>query len=160
MTLRGPLRPFEQTRDECGLLKRLTLDWRNRAASALAVLIVMAGTVHADVRVSGDVGAVQLDASRSNVAEVLSALQSAFRLRVNTSIVLDKSIGGTYSGSLAQVLRRILQGYNYVIRSQPSEVEVTVIAQQGDHAAAVQRRLQRGKSPALSLSDAVRLKIH
>jgi len=160
MTLRGPRRPFVQNRDECGLLKRLIPNWRYRAASAFAALLVTATTVHADVRVSGDVGAVQLDASRSNVAEVLSALEAAFRLRVNTSIVLDRPIGGTYSGSLAQVLPRILQGYNYVIRSQPTEVEVTVIAQQGDHAAAVQRRLQRGKSPALSLSDAVRLKMH
>jgi hypothetical protein len=159
MTLRGPPRPFVQTRDECGLLKRLILDWRYRAASAFAVLIVTAGTVHADVRVSGDLGAVQVDTSRSNVAEVLSALESAFRLRVNTSIVVDKSIGGTYSGSLAQVLPRILQGYNYVIRSQPTEIEVTIIARQGDHPAPVQRRLPP-KSPALSLSDAVRLKIH
>jgi hypothetical protein len=160
MTFRWPLRLFVQTRDACCLLKRLTSNWRYRAASAFAALIVAASTVHADVRVSGDVEAVQLNASRSNVGEVLSALESAFRLRVNTSIVLDKPIGGTYSGSLAQVLPRILQGYNYVIRSQPTEVEVTVIAQQGDHAAAVQRRLQRSKSPALSLSDAVRLKVH
>jgi hypothetical protein len=160
MTLREPLRPFVKTRNECGLLKRLILDCRYRAASALAVLIVTAGTVHADVRVSGDVGAVQLDATRSDVAEVLSALESAFRLRVNTSIVLDKSIGGTYSGSLAQVLPRILQGYNYVIRSEPTEIEVTILARQGDHAAVVQRRHPPGKSPALSLSDAVRLKVH
>ena len=158
MTLRGPLRPFAQNRDECGLL-RLIVDWRYPAASALCVLIVTAATVHADVRVSGDIGAVQLDASRSNVAEVLSALESAFRLRVNASIVLDKSIGGTYSGSLAEVLPRILQGYNYVIRSEPTEIEVTIMAQ-GDHAAVVQRRMPPGKSPALSLSDAVRLKVH
>jgi hypothetical protein len=160
MTLRGPLRPFVKTRDECGLLKRPIPNWRCGAVSAFAALIVTAGTVHADVRVSGDIEAVQLNASRSNVGEVLSALERAFRLRVNASTVLDKPIGGTYSGSLAQVLPRILQGYNYVIRSQSTEVEVTVIAQQGDHAAAVQRRLQRVKSPALSLSDAVRLKIH
>jgi hypothetical protein len=141
-------------------LKRRIFNWRDRAASALVILVVMAGTVRADVRVRGDPTAVQLDATRSNVAEVLSALESAFRLRVNTSMVLDKPVGGAYTGSLANVLSRILQGYNYVIRSEPTEIEVTVMAQQANHGAAVQRRLPPGNSPALSLSDAVRLKIH
>jgi hypothetical protein len=150
-----------ETVDHSSLLKRRMLDWRARAASALAVLIIMTGAVHADVRVSGDAHAVQLDATRSNVAEVLSALESAFRLRVNTSMVLDKAVGGTYTGSLAQVLSRILRDYNYFIRWGSTEIEVTVVAWQGDRAAAVQRlRLPPGNNPALSLSEAVRLKIH
>ena len=142
------------------LLKRRILYWRDRAASALAVLVVTAGTVHADVRVSGDARAIRLDVTQSNVAEVLSALESAFQLRINTSIALDKPVGGTYAGSLAQVLSQILQGYNYFVRWRSTEIEVTVIAGQDDRAAAVQRpRLPPGISPALSLSDAVRLKV-
>jgi hypothetical protein len=120
---------------------------------------MMAGTVHADVRVSGNIRAVQLDATRSTVAEVLSALESAFRLRVNTSTALDRAISGTYTGALPEILSRLLQGYNYIIRRQATEIEVTVIGLQGDHAAAIERP-RPPPNPALSLSEAVRLKIH
>ena len=88
---------------------------------------------------NGDARAVQVDATQSNVAEVLSALESIFRLRVNTSTVLDRSVSGTFTGSLAQILSRVLQGYNYFIRHQATEIEVTVIGPQGDRAAAVAR---------------------
>jgi hypothetical protein len=139
------------------LLTRRFLDWRARAAAALAVVIVTAGTVHGEVRVNGDARAVQVDATQSNVAEVLSALQSAFGLRVNASTVLDRAVSGTFTGSLAQVLSRVLQDHNYFIRRQATEIEVTVIGLQGNRATAVARpRLPT--SPAMSLSQAVRLK--
>ena len=138
------------------LQKPRLLDWRNRAAAALAVAIVTAGTVHAEVRVNGDARAVQLDATQSNVAEVLSALATAYGLRVKTSRALDRPVGGTYSGSLAQIVSRMLEGYNYFIRHQASEIEVTVIGLQGDPPAA---RPRPPPNPAMSLADAVRLKI-
>jgi hypothetical protein len=136
-------------------------NWRNRTASAVAVLIVTAGGVHADVRVSGDAAAVRLNATRSTVAEALSALESAFGLRVNASIALDRDISGTYAGALPEILSHLLQGYNYVIRRQATDIEVTVVGLQNDRAATVERpRLPPGNNPALSLADAVRLKIH
>jgi hypothetical protein len=133
---------------------------RDRAAATLAVVILTASTVHADVRVSGDVRAVQVDATRSTVAEVFSALESAFGLRVNTSMALDRPVSGTYTGSLPQVLSRMLQGYSYFIRRQAAQIEVTVIGLQGDNAVVAHRpRLPPGNSPALSLSEAVRRKV-
>ena len=130
------------------------MQWRNRAAAALAVVIVTAGTVHAEVRVNGDARAVQLDATQSNVAEVLSALATAYGLRVKTSRALDRPVGGTYSGSLARIVSRMLEGYNYFIRHQASEIEVTVIGLQGDPPAA---RRRPPLNPAMSLAEAVRL---
>jgi hypothetical protein len=137
------------------LPKRRLPDWRDRATAALAVVIVTAGTVHAEVRVNGDAGALQVVATQSNVAEVLSALESAFRLRVKTPIVLDSAIGGTFTGPLAKILPRMLEDYNYLIRWQATEIEVTVIGLTGDRTAAVQRP-RPPKSPAMSLSEFVR----
>jgi hypothetical protein len=150
------------TRETVGprsLLKLRFLDWRDRAAAALAVVIVTASTVHAEVRVNGDASALQVVATQSNVAEVLSAFESAFRLRVSTPIVLNRAIGGTFAGSLAQILPRMLEDYNYFIRWQATEIEVTVIGLKGDRAAEVQRP-RPPKSPAMSLSESVRLKSH
>ena len=136
------------------------LYWRARVLSSLAVLITAAGTVHADVRVSGDISAVQLHATGSTVAEALSALESAFQLRVKASTALDRAVSGTYTGSLPEILPRLLQGYNYVIRRQASEIEVIVIGLPADTAAMAQRPRVAPPNPALSLSEAVRLKIH
>jgi hypothetical protein len=127
--------------------------------AVLAVVIVPVSAVHADVRVSGDAGAVQVDATGSNVGEVLSALESALQLRVKTSMALDSAVSGTFTGSLAQVLSRMLQGYNYFIRRQDTVIEVTFIALQGDRTGALARP-RVPTNPAMSLSDAVRLKVH
>jgi hypothetical protein len=148
-----------ETVSQSSLPRRRFSDWRARAAAALAVVTVTTGTVHAEVRVNGDASAVQVDATRSNVAEVLSALETACGLRVNTATALDRPVSGTFTGSLAQVLSRMLQGYNYFIRHQATEIEVTIIGLQGDRAAEVTRP-RPPPSPAMSLSEAVRLKSH
>src|SRR5262249_7929419 len=148
-----------ETVSQSSLPSRRFLDWRARAAAALAVVIVTASTVHAEVRVNGEAGAVQVDATQSNVAEVLSALETAHGLRVNTSTALDRTVSGTFTGSLAQILSRMLKGYNYFIRHQATGIEVTVIGLQGDRAAAVPRP-RPPPTPAMSLSEAARLKSH
>jgi hypothetical protein len=155
----GVLLRTHETVGRSSLSKRRFLDWRDRVTAALAVVIVTAGTVHAEVRVNGDASALQVVATQSNVAEVLSALESAFRLRVKSPIVLDRAIGGTFTGPLAQILRRILEDYNYSIRWQETEIDVTVIGLTGDRAAVVQQP-PPPKSPAMSLSEFVRLKNH
>jgi hypothetical protein len=155
----GVLLMTHETVGRNSLPKRRLPDWRDRATAALAVVIVTAGTVHAEVRVNGAASALQVVATQSNIAEVLSALESAFRLQVHTPIVLDRAIGGTFTGPLAQILRRMLEDYNYFIRWQATEIEVTVIGLTGDRAAAVQGP-RPPTSPAMSLSESVRLKSH
>jgi len=73
-------------------------------------------------------------------------------------MVPDRAVNGTYSGSLTQVLSRLLDGYNYFIRHTGTEIEMTVVGRRGDHAAAVARPRPTPTS-ALSLSEAVRRKI-
>jgi len=144
-----------ETVDPGTLLRHRAPDWRARAAAALAVVMLTAGAVHAEVRVNGDAGAVQVDATGASVDEVLSALGTAFPVRVKTSMALDRAVSGTFTGSLAQILSRMLQGYNYFIRRQDTEIEVTVIASQGNRAAALARP---PPTPAMSLSQAARRK--
>ena len=128
-----------ETGGASGSLKRTFLDWQGCAAAALAIAAATASPVHADVRVTGDVTAVRVEATRSNVAEVLSALESVFRLRVNTSVTLDRSVGGSFTGSLTEVVSRLLEGHNYFIRRQAGEIEVTVVGIKGDRAIAAEQ---------------------
>jgi hypothetical protein len=89
----------------------------------------------AEVLVEGDAAALRVYARESQVAEVLSALGS-MQVRVRTSIALDKVVSGTYSGSLRQVLARVLEGYNYVIKPLDTTAEVVVIGVRGERAIA------------------------
>lgn len=119
------------------------------------------GAVHASARVSGGPGAVRLDATGSTVAEALSALQSAFRLRVTAPVVLDRVVNGTYTGTLPEILSHLLRGYNYFINTHGTKIEVTVIKPPGNLVAAAQPpRGVPGNTAALSLANAARLKIH
>ena len=121
-------------------LKHRRLDWHDCSAAALAIAIVTvaAVTAHAEVRVNGDASAIRVDANQSNAAEILSALGSALEVRVHTSIALDRPVSGTFAGSLAQILPRVLDGYNYVIKRQAAVTEVVIIGTRGDRAIAVE----------------------
>ncbi len=116
----------------------------------------MLDAAHADVRVNGVAGALQVDASQSNVGEVLSALEAAFRLRVRASVALDRHVGGRFTGSLAQVLPRLLDGYNYFIRVREAEIEVHILGLPGNHAGTLGPR-RPPPTAAMSLSESVRL---
>ena len=75
-------------------------------------------------------------------------------------MVLDRAVSGTFTGSLAQVLSRLLEGHNYFLKWQATEIEVIVIGLQRDRAVAIERpRLPPGHSLALP-PEAVRLKSH
>ncbi len=110
-----------------------------RLATIIALLAIVTAissiAARAEVLVEGDAAALRVYARESQVAEVLSAL-GRMQVRVRTSIALDKVVSGTYSGSLRQVLARVLEGYNYVIKPVDTAAEVVVIGVRGERAIA------------------------
>ena len=104
-------------------------------ASLAIVTAIGSIAARAEVLVEGDAAALRVYARESQVAEVLSAL-GKMQVRVRTSIALDKVVSGTYSGSLRQVLARVLEGYNYVIKPLDTISEVVVIGVRGERAIA------------------------
>jgi hypothetical protein len=120
---------------------RLDLQCRSLAIKYLvaACLLAVVGafnsaTVRAEVRVHGDVNALQIDASQSTISEVLSALGRDYNFQYRTQNALNVGINGTYSGPLKEVLARVLHGYNYVIKQDEATLEVVVIGRKGDRA--------------------------
>jgi hypothetical protein len=106
------------------------------AIVAIATVIAAMSPAHAEVRVNGETSALRIDAEQSNAAEILSALESSVDLRVHTSIALDRPVNGTFAGSLAQILPRVLDGYNFVTRRQGLTTEVIIVGTRGDRAIA------------------------
>ena len=74
----------------------------------------------AEVLVTGEPDAVQVDAKEASVEELLSALRKAYGLQYWSSANLSRSVSGTYAGSLQQVVSRVLslQGYNFIAENE------------------------------------------
>jgi hypothetical protein len=61
-------------------------------------------------------GRVQIEAHDASVAQVLAALQAAGLIRLSGSDQMSRTVSGTYTGTLPQVLSRILDGHSYFLR--------------------------------------------
>jgi hypothetical protein len=81
----------------------------------------------AGIRVRGSPEAVTIEARDTSVEDVLAALSRAFDMDYQSSIDLDKPLYGTYVGPLSRVLTRILQGYNFVLKTDNKSIVVTVV---------------------------------
>lgn len=94
----------------------------------------------------GTAAAARVDAREAPLSEVLSALGTSFNVRHEVLTPLDDVIiDGSYSGTLEEVLRRMLTGLNYVIKTRKGTVvEVVIVGRPGDPPAEV-----ANKTPAL-----------
>jgi hypothetical protein len=119
-------------------LNRPTLLLRGRwAVEVVVVFIILANlstVAAATVRVQGNTTAVQIEANQAQVKDVLAALATNFDIQYRSSSDLDDVRNGTYSGSLREVLSRVLDGYNFVFEMSGSKLEIIVLGRRGDHA--------------------------
>jgi hypothetical protein len=123
--------------------------WKShlRTLARLAGVVLTGGLIagaHAEVRVQGSAAALQVDARQAKVAEVLSAL-AGLKVRVRTSIALDRMVDGAYGGTLGHVLRRLLDGYDFVMAKTDDLTEVVVVGAGGEATVAVQRARSASK---------------
>lgn len=88
-------------------------------------------------------GRVQIEAHDASLGQVLAALQESHLIQLSASDPPPRTISGIYTGTLPQVLSRILDGYSYFLRvtSSGTELRVINVASSGTTAA-----LQSGSS--------------
>jgi len=99
----------------------MALTWR----AMIAVLVsTMQAPASAKTEVEGRSDAVRLSAEDASVNEVLAALSARFNLTYTPAPELDRAVAGVYSGTLQQVLARILDGYDYVANFSVNELKV------------------------------------
>src|SRR5262245_8175350 len=93
----------------------------------LALAGVQAVPARAEVNVTGDVKALVIEARDASVEEVMAALGSHFGLQYRGTATLERRISGSYRGTLQHVIRRVLDGYDFIMRTNVDDVEVTVL---------------------------------
>ena len=98
---------------------------------ALSLACGVIAPANADIRVDGDLKALQLRASGDSLADVLARFDTLFAVKVRSAVPLTVGINGSYSGSLSQVVARLLDGYNYVIKTDRELTEILVFGRAG-----------------------------
>ncbi len=104
-----------------------SLNFDVRAAIALGALTIAPTPALADMHVRGSPEAVRIEAKNSSVEEILAALSRAFDMRYRSYASLDKPRSGTYAGPLPLVVMRVLEGYNFVLKTDNGHIVVTVV---------------------------------
>jgi len=92
------------------------------------------------LHVQGSPAAVHLEAHRTTIAQVLSALITNYDMSYSASIPLDRMLDGTYTGSLRRVVSRVLQGYNFAIEQENAKLTVVIFDKGGEQAIAAPRQ--------------------
>jgi hypothetical protein len=106
-----------------------SLDSGIRAAIVVgAALTAASAPAFAETQVGGSREAVRIEAQNSSVEEILAALSRTFDMRYRSSTKLDKLRSGTYAGPLPQVLMRVLEGYNFFLKTDNGTIVATVVA--------------------------------
>jgi hypothetical protein len=128
-------------RDHSAVLRQYRRSWW-----LLAVLgCTLATIARAEVHVEGDLTAVRVTTSHDAISDVLSALAAALNVRYRTAIRLDAAANAAYSGSLGEVVARLLDGYSYVIKRNQETVEIVVIGRRGEVAVPAPRPPRAGR---------------
>ena len=81
----------------------------------------------ADAQVRGSPEAVTIEARNTSVEEILKALGGTFDVHYRSSANLQMPVTGNYEGSLHRVMKRILEGYSYFVKTGDGRVDVTVL---------------------------------
>lgn len=108
------------------------MSWR--VAFLLGALLTASGA-HADVRVSGTADGVTLSVDGETVDSALAALARAFDIKVRSSAPLTRELYGAYSGTLGQVVAKLLNGQNFVMRRDRGALEIVVFSNRASTAA-------------------------
>ena len=103
---------------------------------ALSLACGLITPANADIRVDGDLKALQLRATGDSLADVLARIDTLFAVKVRSAVPLTSEVRGSYSGSLSQVMARLLNGYNYVIKIDRDLTEILVFGRAGEAAIA------------------------
>jgi len=105
-------------------------------------------------------GRIQIEAHDASVGQVLAALQDSHLIRLRAWDPPSGTITGTYTGTLPQVLSRILDGHDYFLRVTASGTELYAVSASGHTDAALRSGISSSTdaaaapAPGFSLSPA------
>ena len=101
------------------------------AAVIFAQLGTVLGPASAATEVRGQPDQMQLRAENASIKEVLDALSATFKLTYKLPPRIGREVSGLYSGTLHQVLARVIDGNDYIVKVLDNGIEVVVLGTSG-----------------------------
>ena len=98
-----------------------------RLAALVFGSTVAAFPAHAEIILEGPADALQIEMHDASVQEVLLALGANYGLRFSSAAPLDRSVSGSFNGPLPRLVARLLDRYNYVVKSANGTLDVVVL---------------------------------
>jgi hypothetical protein len=114
-----------------GPVRAATLFRRVAVVVLSAVGVSLPASSYGDIRIEHAGTAVRATVNRESVADVLAAFCATLDVRYRTAIPLDRVVSGTYSGSVTKIIGRLLDGHDFVIKSDGGMIDVTIYAGRG-----------------------------
>jgi hypothetical protein len=109
---------------------RWNVSTRSTRVVALVAAAIVCATMPAgaEVRVTDrGAGGLTVEAHDATVHQILDALGQSHTIRFQASEALSRQVTGTFSGPLPRVLARILDGYDNVIRTTASGIQIDFV---------------------------------
>ena len=95
-------------------------------AAILLACFLPAQDLRAETNITGERHAVRIEARDAPVQEILQALGENFGLQYRSATALTRRLTGIYEGPLHHVVRRLVDGYDFVIKVGPADTELVV----------------------------------
>jgi len=120
------------------------------AGLLLAASLLSAECAGATAEIEGSANDIVLRVKNAPIRDVLAALAVQFKLTYRAPPNLTRELSGRYSGSLNQVLARILDGTDYVVEASDEEIKLVILNLSGVSATADNKDNRTGNahSPA------------
>src|SRR4051812_17461826 len=94
------------------------------AGSVSCSLLVLCASARCEVKITGTAADLQLLAEGASTGEALEALARSFGVGLRLPPNVGRTLSGTYAGDLRQVIARILDGSDYILKVSEDRFEV------------------------------------
>lgn len=121
-----------QPNQNCFSRGRYPLGSRTKTALSEAIAIgALLGTLlqpaSSATEVRGQLNSMHVRAENAPIREVLDALAATFKLTYLLPSNIGRVVSGLYSGSLYEILARVLDGNDYIIKISDNQIEIAVL---------------------------------
>jgi len=97
------------------------------ALLSTVLALAMAPLSRAEPRIEGPADSIRMQLRDASVQEAIEALGAHYHVRLRADAPLERRISGDFAGPLPRVLSRLLERYDYVVKSADGALDVVVL---------------------------------
>jgi hypothetical protein len=109
------------------ILLRAVLELLVRASVVAFALALSGGPGFSEVVIEGQTDRIVLNAKQEPLNDIIAALGARFDVRLKYPLAVNVRVSGNYSGSLHYIIRRLLDGYDFVLAIRQNDRSESIV---------------------------------